>query len=1164
MMMHKQLSSPYSTGSGGVFFESRVQAALVSLMLAKGVCPCLPEWTIYKIQLQGRYSGFATDDVIVFTKDERSDQEAKLIAQIKRAPAITTSDPQFADVIHAAWKDFNNPAVLSSDYDALALITGPLTSSDTYDVRDMLEIARKSQNSADFFHKIDLVKFSSRTKREKLKVFEHHIRNANNGMAPDRDTTWNFLRRFHLLGFDLDIENGFSLSTLHSLIRKASTDLADVVWPKIVKEVQARNQCAGVLTLSNLPKDLLDHFRVTAPPPLPVVPPSPVRETIAAALIGAWDENRSGDRALIEDFTRMSFVQWQDKIRDVWVSCPGLFDQNGGQWRVANRLAFWKQEAPRISDSLLDRFKELAVKVLLECDPSLDLEPAERFATDVQGKVRDHSTLIRKGVSETLALLGAEGNSLSTCSPGKGQGVANICVKKILDSDDWRRWASVNDILPLIAEASPDSFLTAIRDAANSSSAVFERLFAQDRPGITGRTYTTGTLWGLESLAWSSEYLVSVCRILADLAKADPEGNCFHQPLNSLTKILLPWLPQTSGKTNKRHAAVKVVLDRSEAVGWKLVCSLLPLNDAVSSGTHKPIWRKFITAEHKNGVSETQYWEDVFLYSDMALEMAKTNVDRLAVLVDGYFQLPEQSRQKLRARIRSDDVLSLGEDLRFKIWHALNRLTTNHRKFADDRLGKVHEASLEELDAIADLLRPTAPEVKHKRLFCGYDFDLYESTGDLEEQHAKLAGRRKEAVNEVFLAGGRELLLAFTKSVLTPLPVGFAMGSLGEQEHDHWILPALLQSDENSLVQFVCGYVSARHQAAGWQWVDSLSLSDWANSELGPFFTFLPFCEETWKRVESIMAGNEAAYWLNAHVNPFQATAGLEGALQRLVNYGRHDAAIHCMQMMIHSSQPIPMDLAVNALLGLKSNHQLGANAKHVIASVLSYLQEHSPMREDTIERIEWKFIPYLGRFCNGRPVMLSRRLAADPDFFVEVIQALYRSSKSEADFPDPSEEEKSNAIAAFHLLQEWNLPPGTLSDGTFSAEALTEWVTTVKDKCMESAYWNVAAHHIGQVLRYAPVDEHGLWVDSVCRILDQDDHDTMRVGIAMEIYNRRDFIMTDRLKPDSSAAEPWEKLADRAENKGFALVAQELRRLAKDYRDDAHRHARRSSIDVD
>jgi hypothetical protein len=1160
-MTPKQLSNPYSTGSGGALFESRVQAALASLMLSKGVCPCLPSWQIYKVKLQGKYSGFATDDVIVFAKDEQSNREAKLIAQIKHAPAITKSDLQFMEVIQSAWTDCNNSGVFTYGYDALALITGPLTSSDTYDVRDMLEMARTAEDSTDFFEKIKLAKFSGAGKQEKLEVFQHHLKNANNDAMPDDETTWKFLRSFHLLGYDLDIKAGVSLSLLHSLIGVASPDDAEKVWLKILNEVQSWNPRAGVLTLKSLPKELLDHFRVIVPPQLPVVLPTPNRETIAAALIGAWDENSPGDCTSIGAFTGMSFVQWQASIRDVWLNFPGVFEQKDGRWRVVDRRAFWNQEAPRVSDTLLDQFRDLAVKVLREDDPALDLDPDERFAAIIHGKQRAHSGLIRKGVSETLALLGAEGDSLSTCSLGKACGVASITVKEILACEDWRIWASANDILPLLAEASPDSFLQAVQDAATPGIGVFANVFAQESAGVMGRTYITGVLWGLENLAWKTEYLVTVCRILADLAAIDPGGNWSNRPSNSLTTILLPWLPQTSASTDKRHAGVNVVCKRSENVGWKLVCSLLPQRHSTSSGTHKPIWRKFITREYKDGVPESQYWEDVLFYSDLALQMAGNDVERLAFLIDVYFNLPVDARQKLRERMCSEGVRSLCEGLRFRLWQALNDLTTNHRRFADSENWKVPEGSLEELDAVADLLRPTAPEVRHKRLFAGNDFDLYEETDNFEEQEAKLAVRRQDAVGEIYSAGGKELLIAFIKEVGEPWRVGSALCSLGQQEYDQWILPALLKADENSLVQFAGGYVWGRYRAAGWQWVDSLPLSDWSNDELGQFFTFLPFCEETWKRVASSMAADESAYWQKASANPYEATGGLEGALEKLVSYDRPDVAIRCMQMMLHKTKTLPSDVAVKALLALNEKHRLDAYA---IGTVLSYLQKDALEKEKEIRGIEWKFMPFLGRFSHGQPVFLARWLAEDPDFFCEVIQTLYRSKKSEEDRPEPSEEAKSKARTAYHLLDEWKLPPGSQSDGTFSAEALTQWVNAVKAKCIESGHWEVAENQIGQVLRYAPVDEEGLWLDSVCGILDQDGHDRMRSGITMEIRNGRGVYTPDGGKWETAAAEECEKKADRAENKGFALVAQELRRLATSYRHDAERDAKRGSIELE
>lgn len=835
-MMQKQLSNPSSTGSGGAFFESRVQAALASLLLSKGVCPCLPAWRIHTVKLQGKYSGYATDDVIVFARDEQSNREAKFIAQIKHAPAITKSDSQFAEVMQAAWNDFSRPEVFQFGYDALALITGPLSATDTYDVRDMLEMARTAQDSADFFDKVNLANFSSSGKQAKLGVFRFHLTAANGGVEPDLDAIWRFLKSFHLLGYDLDIKMGVSASLLHSLIGVASPDDAEKVWLRILNEVQSWNPRAGVMTLKSLPKELLDHFRVVIPPPLPMVQLTPIRETIAAALLGGWDENCSGDQKKIEQFTGMSFGAWQDKIRDVWLNFPGLFEQRDGKWRVVDRLEFWIQEGPRVSDSQLAHFKEMAVSVLLEENPELELEPEERFAAGVYGKERLHSGLLRKGVAETLALLGAEGGALSTCSFGKGPEIADISVKEVLAGKKWRVWASLNDVLPLLAEASPNAFLQAVQDSVESENKVFDNVFSQESSGVMGRTYMTGVLWGLESLAWETEYLVSVCRILADLAAIDPGGGWSNRPSNSLTTILLPWLPQTFAPTEKRHAAVNVIVKRRESIGWDVVCSLLPKVHSASSGSHRPIWRKSGEREYKNGVSKSQYWEDVLFYSKVALELADNDVDRLAVLIEQYFHLPADIRNRLRDRLKSPEIQSLDENVKFRLWQELNNLTNNHRKFADSEHWQVPEGSLEELDAVADYLRPTAPEVRHMRLFAGNDIDLFDAADNFGEQEQTLAARRQEAVKEILEAGGSELLVEFAKSVAEPWRVGLALGTLETSECDDLILPAFLTDEQPSMVQFSGGYVWGRYRNAGWDWVDSLPLSSWSVSQRGQFF----------------------------------------------------------------------------------------------------------------------------------------------------------------------------------------------------------------------------------------------------------------------------------------------------------------------------------------
>ncbi len=88
----KQLSNPFSSGGGGVNFETRVQASFVVLMVTGGFVACFPSCPIKKIKLQGKYAGYDTDDLIVFVERPNDRQERKLLGQTKHFIKITEGD----------------------------------------------------------------------------------------------------------------------------------------------------------------------------------------------------------------------------------------------------------------------------------------------------------------------------------------------------------------------------------------------------------------------------------------------------------------------------------------------------------------------------------------------------------------------------------------------------------------------------------------------------------------------------------------------------------------------------------------------------------------------------------------------------------------------------------------------------------------------------------------------------------------------------------------------------------------------------------------------------------------------------------------------------------------------------------------------------------------
>ncbi len=329
-----QISNPFSTGGGGDRFEKNVQAAFAVLMLAQGFSPCLPAWPIIKIKVQGKYADFNTDDFIVFVKETKGSREAKLLAQVKHNIQITKGSNLFGEVIRAAWKDYNNKYLFNEgkDKDAIALITGPINSTDI-EARNMLDMARYSEDANDFFRKMETANFVSDTQREKLDAFREHLKNANNGTELSDDQLWKFFKSYHLLSYDLDIRAGVTHSLLHSLIGQYSPDNARLVWAGIVEEVRSANPISGTVTIESFTDEIRSAFQQRAAKTIPVAlsqaqPVSAVidwrqapypSELANAVLIGAWNEKNTQDTQVVSQITNENYENFIKKLRGIYL-----------------------------------------------------------------------------------------------------------------------------------------------------------------------------------------------------------------------------------------------------------------------------------------------------------------------------------------------------------------------------------------------------------------------------------------------------------------------------------------------------------------------------------------------------------------------------------------------------------------------------------------------------------------------------------------------------------------------------------------------------------------------------------------------------------------------------------------------------------------------------
>jgi len=862
------------------------------------------------------------------------------------------------------------------------------------------------------------------------------------------------------------------------------------------------------------------------------------------------------DIEAVEVLANEKYNDWISAIREILQKPENPISLKNGTWTVKKREEIWQSLGTYLFDEHLDRFKNVVVNVLKEPDPQFELPPEERYAANIHGKVLKHSHSLRKGLAETLALLGAQPDALKNCSRGKAEAIAICSIREIFRNSDWILWASLNTLLPTLAEAAPEEFLDAVENALSKKPCPFDVIFSQENTGIFGNNYMTGLLWALETLSWDEKYLVQVTVILGKLASRDPGGNWGNRPDNSLMTIFLPWLPQTIASVDKRKVAIQTLREETPEIAWKLLLSLLPSGHQTSMGCRKPVWRKIIPDDWEKGVTNKEYWEQISSYAEIAVEMAKGNFAKLGELIKNLDNLPEPFFNKFLAYLGSAEIVNLPEEDRTSLWVVLTDFISKHKRYAGadwalrpELVGKIEQ--------VAKSITPLKPENLYSRLFVEGDFELYENN-DWRKQEIKLEENRQNAIREIIAKGKLEAVIRFAEVVDSPQKVGFSLGFIAEDDTDSVILPKLIEDKNKKLEIFASGFIWGRYRNKGWGWVDHIDTSGWSKEQIGKFLSCLPFTQKTWEYSEKFLGEHEIEYWSRVGINPYQDEGNLDIAIDKLIKHERPNAAIFCLNRILHDKKPLDKTKAINALLNAVSSKETDSQMdRYYTTEIIKALQNDPDTDREDLFRIEFAYLPLLtGPGRSASPKLLEQRLATDADFFCESIRLLYRSKKKTKADKKTSKQQKIVAVNVWRLLNDWATLPGMHPDGSFSVNDFNAWLNTVKIKCEQSGHLDVAMLTIGSVLIHYIPDPSGLWIHkSLAEALNADNADDMRRGFRTGIFNSRGVHCVDPTgNPEKELAAKYRQQADEVENAKYYRLAITLRNLADSYENEAKR----------
>jgi hypothetical protein len=875
---------------------------------------------------------------------------------------------------------------------------------------------------------------------------------------------------------------------------------------------------------------------------------------VPALLLGSWHGSKEGDRTAIEALSGSKYDSATDVMRPWLHEADSPIRQVGDVWFVVAKEDAWLLLAPYVTSDHLERFRELAVKALTTPDPRRDLPADKQWTVALLGGAGPaYSSEAMKGIAETAAILGARGDLVSHASGASGADFATAIIRDVLEAanGDWRIWATLSPMLPLLGEAAPDAFLTAVENGVRGDHPTLLRLFRKDDEDMFASAPHTGLLWALETIAWSPDHLSRSAGAIARLAQLAPGGKS-NRPDASLRSIFLPWVPQTSASPERRLKALDLVRKRTPEVAWNLLLALLPATYDVSTFTPKPGWRSWSPETEAKPT-----WADLAQHAheitSRLLEDVGGSSERWLKLVSAAESLPPHDRREILNRLRS-----LGSE-RFRaaesaqIWNHVRAIVGRHRSYSntDWALG---EDIVSEFEELLPVFYPDDLVSRSAWLFSHHPPLTHPPSNDLNEQQKAASELRLEAVKAVFAAGQLKAIVALARAAEVPSEVGATAVFAGlPNDVGRTLIRQHLNRADAAASGCAHGFVwssIARHGtnwAVAWQFEEPPLLPD----QLASVLAYLEPNRDTFVVVENQAADVQAAYW--KVMLPYRVEQpDVDYVARKLVDHQRPHSALDLLATQRAFKKPINAETAAVVLeriaRPLPDDQAPDQMAGYHIGQVLDAIADAGTLSIHRVAQLEFAFSSAIGRFIR-RPKVLHRTIAEDPAFFIDVLSLAYRGEVEEAR-PKMSESDKARALAAYELLDTCDTAPGATEDSGVDGPTLKTWLEAARATAQSANRAKIADVIIGQIFSRSRA-ENGQWPPpAICEAIETTATEEMDRGFSVGIANGRGphwRSLDEGGKQERGLSASYRGLAD-ALNDQWPRVAAILRDVAADY----------------
>ena len=821
----------------------------------------------------------------------------------------------------------------------------------------------------------------------------------------------------------------------------------------------------------------------------------------ALTLVGAWDANNDKDKQAIAALVGSDY----DTVTSLCQQRAGgndpVMSHSGSAWRFASLEEAFRCLSSRITDGVIERWKQLVLDVLSEANPSYGLNPLEKAEQQLNQPTSQiqYSEELKSGIARSLAMVGSmDGDGALSGKLRESVGdITNQLLNQAVGDDSGRVWNLIGPRLRYLAEAAPQKFIDVTINNLKQDSSSLLRAYYADSGDIffSDPWFHPHLLWALEVLAWSEEYFDDAVECLALLA-ANPadDKQRGNRPDESLTAILCGWANFTTVPSGKRLAALDSVKQLSSPVGWDLLFTLWPNCSATIMPpatprfradwcplTDAPVLQRDWIAYRHGLVERALTWSDV---TPSNLKRLINHINRGIMPEDRAKIIDYLSELALSTEYNDDD--------RYLVWHTLRQVATSHyhHRAAEWSLP---EEEVDRLLELSDRWKPTSPVLRHLYLFNHnpglLDCALHRDNDDYDQ---KVEARRQEALKQILSTPQKlDNLEVLASRAIASWMLGQMLAD--RQELNFWDIAYWADSSDSKLTTVVDGYLYRALRQRGASWLqDVLDDPRLTASQRAAVLRCVPTQQDYWE-VVGRNQDDDNTYWQTAEMRVLPPDH-MRYAIERLVACERAWDAIDSVSLSIRSAKQegVKTDLTADVLIGLL---HVACTQESVKISSLSYevgqvLDHIVELKADHVDvaRLELLLYPLIGDY--REPIVLHRTLATEPHLFVRLMEVARRDKTM------LGMDRSASFRMATSVLNGWRGCPGMTTDGELDAVVMQRWVDAVRQGLAAAELSDIGDYEIGGLLANSPEDENGTWpLPAVCELIDEVGSDNLDEG---------------------------------------------------------------------